>query len=413
LRVKTMRSLSDFFAKQFSRTFKIAFTVVFLLVNLTVVVVNTLYINHTVEEQNESLVEMVEHLIEFESEEAALTYMEHYGHTHQVFLRYESDERFFETKTAPEDDARYNIEIVGQKVGELTVDNAQSNLTLSNMTYLLSVNAVLIVIFLFSLIGIDKALKKNNDTILRDVHSVLQRTRKKEPDVEYSFDDFARIDEALSEAFSKLSRLREEHKRNIEALAHDIKTPLTVVTSLTEGVFQGRIERSEEVKTSILEETKRINDLVEKIIEGDADEADETIDLSGLLHERLSLHQPLFDKKEQALRKNIAQGVALRAKADELKRLIDHLLLNAHQYSPESAGISVSLSKNPVRFMVKDEGEGIDESLKKKIFTSRLDSGGSGVGLLIVKRIVDKMQGEIELKSEKGKGTTVIVTFDS
>jgi len=411
--VIAMRRLSDFFARRFSRTFKIAFTGVFLLVNLTVVLVNTFYINHTVREQNESLVEMVEHLIEFESEAAALTYLEHYGHTHQVFLRYESAERFYETETPPEDERLYEVFVGDEKVGELLVDNAQSDITRSNMTYLLSVNAVLIAIFLLSLLALDKMLRNNNATILRDVQSVLRRTKKDAPAETYAFEDFARIDEALTEAFLKLSRLREEHKQNIEALAHDIKTPLTVVSSLIEGVFQGRMELSDEVKRSILEETDRINNLVEKIIEGGGEEEKRDVDFSALLQKRIALHQPLLDRKRQVLRKNIVEGVSVRASEESLERLVDHLLLNAHQYSPEGTVIFVSLKRKPTRLVVKDEGEGIEESVKKKLFTARQKTGGSGVGLMIVKRIVDEISGTIDLESEVGKGTTITISFDS
>ena len=85
-----MRNLIPYLNRSISKTFKITFTILFILINVGVIGINTIYINTSIETQNENLVEMVEHLIAYTDDETAITYLEHYGHTHAVYLTYET-----------------------------------------------------------------------------------------------------------------------------------------------------------------------------------------------------------------------------------------------------------------------------------------------------------------------------------
>lgn len=103
--------------------------------------------------------------------------------------------------------------------------------------------------------------------------------------------------------------------------------------------------------------------------------------------------------------------------------VIQNLISNAVKYTPDNGNISVEVSliniKKEIRFLVKDDGYGIPEEQKSKIFEKlfradnilKLDVSGTGLGLYIVKSIVDESGGRIEFESEENKGSTFSVIY--
>jgi signal transduction histidine kinase len=100
-----------------------------------------------------------------------------------------------------------------------------------------------------------------------------------------------------------------------------------------------------------------------------------------------------------------------------LEQVIRNLEINAaHAMGDEGTltiGTSLSKDGNFVEFSINDTGPGISEETQKKIFqpffTTKADGKGTGLGLPIVKQIVEQHQGYINIKSKMGKGTTVII----
>jgi signal transduction histidine kinase len=104
---------------------------------------------------------------------------------------------------------------------------------------------------------------------------------------------------------------------------------------------------------------------------------------------------------------------------EETTLLISNLLLNALQHSGAGSRIDISarVGEGWVEFVVRDQGEGIDAAALPHVFErfyrgdpSRTRStGGTGLGLSICKAVVDAAKGEIQIASERGKGTTATV----
>ena len=99
-----------------------------------------------------------------------------------------------------------------------------------------------------------------------------------------------------------------------------------------------------------------------------------------------------------------------------LQQAVTHLLENAVKFSPPFGRVSVSLRQegNQVRLTVRDQGEGIPADKMQHIFdhlyqadSSQQRAGGLGLGLAVVKRIVDAHGGAIEVASQAGKGTAI------
>jgi len=414
LKVTRMHNLSNFIRKHVSRAFKIAFTVVFLVINTTLIIINTRYIQNTIESQNGALVQMIEHLLEETDHDTVITYLIHYGHTHRVFLSYRSldGEHTYETATPPDDGADYRIFYEADHIADIEIDNAQSDLFMTNITYLIFINGSLIVIYFFGILYFDLHMRRQNEKILSDVERLRLKIKRTSHQPTFTFSDFHEVSEAFDAAYERLDNLRRSHKKTIQKLAHDIKTPLTIMDGIIEGMKEARIDPSSDQFGSLLEETDKINDLVTRIIEPSSETA-ARFSLSAAVDERLGAYRPLFERKAIDLDKDIEQGVMIHGVAEDIKRMLDHLLLNAYQHSESKSTIHITLDHER-NLVIRDEGEGMDEKTLASLFEKKKTSRkGTGIGLMIVKEILDDHGATIDIESEKGKGTTIIIGFDS
>ncbi len=408
-----MDKLSHYFRTHFSKAFKVAFTVVFILVNVTVVLVNTIHIRNQMRMQNDSLVEMVEHLSTVEDEETVITYLTHYGHTHRVFLRYATiDGQYsYETAVAPEDYEMYTVMVGGEEVAELSVDNAQSDILMANATYLTTLNVVLVAIYAGGMLYFHRRNKRLNAVVLEDLSAVQRRIEGRHSAHAFRIEDFQAIDNALEEAFERLQKLQESHRRHIRTLAHDIRTPLTILKGTLEGIREGRLQDQDEAFDSAAEGAVRIDGLIERIMYTDERQSPGNASLSRIILERLQAHRALFERKGLSLRHDIAEGVTLGVSGEEAKRLIEHLLLNAYNHTPEGGLVKVVLTRDPTILTVTDDGEGMDEKTRRTLFDG--DRPQRGIGMLIVKDIVDRTDGEIEIESRVNEGTEIRIRLGS
>lgn len=415
LEVKNMRKLTDFLSGGMSRSFKIAFTLMFILINLSVITINTLYIQSSIRQQNESLVDMVVHLTVFSDDETVITYLEHYGHTHEVFLFYETADGQYrhETDVEPEGGQSYPVIINGVEHGTIVIDNAQSNLLMANLTYLLILNLVIIGVYIGAIHYFNKGIQKANKMVLNDFKRLHQAVYELDFSTQYRFKDIHQLAESFELSYDNLKTMQTKHKDHVEKLAHDIKTPLTIIQGLIEGVVAGRLTPDQEMKHSLREEIERISQLIDTIIHDTATELIHEFDLSALLDETLEKHKVLFEDKGVELSWQIDRRVTLLGSKEDIRRVIDHLLMNSLKFTDAPSTVDIQLKTSPKQLMVKDQGQGMDKETQSKLFKPMASETGSGVGLKIVKSILDRHHASITVDSAFGEGTTVKIIFDS
>jgi signal transduction histidine kinase len=231
---------------------------------------------------------------------------------------------------------------------------------------------------------------------------------------------------------SRLQSAFERQKQFTSDASHELRTPLAVMRGDIEITL--RRERSAEeyrrTLTSNLEEIIRLSRLVEDLLmlaRADAGRVElrmEEVDLNKLCQQMIEYITPLALQREQAL---IYQpemppdaAVVIHADAQRIKQLLLNLLDNAIKYTDVNGAISLRLKteNNQAVITVSDTGRGIPPEDLPHIFerffrrsgkTSDRSAPGSGLGLSIVKWIVDSHGGKIEAKSEVGKGTTFFV----
>jgi PAS domain S-box-containing protein len=216
-------------------------------------------------------------------------------------------------------------------------------------------------------------------------------------------------------------------KEFTSTLSHELRTPLTSIIGslqlINSGVL-GDIDKDVLELTTIAERNGQrlldlINDIldVEKIESGKLTLFLETVDLSELIAESLTLNRAFADRFKVGLA-TVGGHQPVRVSADRkrLLQVMTNLISNAAKFSPEGSTVEVSMESvdGAVRIGVHDKGPGIPESFRNRIFgrfaqadmSHTRQKGGTGLGLAICKRLLEMMGGKIGFSDREGGGTT-------
>lgn len=225
-----------------------------------------------------------------------------------------------------------------------------------------------------------------------------------------------------------LEKQRQLRKTMAADVSHELRTPLASLQSALEAMIDGVWEPTGERLESCHEEIVRIGRLVgdlEKLERAEAENAvlnPEKFDLAELARHIVHNFEPDFRKKGVAL--NFTGGaVPLRADRDKISQVVVNLLSNALKYTPPGGRVEIEVqnAENAAELIVRDNGNGIPPEDLPNIFERfyRADksrnrlTGGSGLGLSIVKAIVEAHKGSIGVKSGPGVGTVFTVRLPS
>jgi signal transduction histidine kinase/DNA-binding NarL/FixJ family response regulator len=223
----------------------------------------------------------------------------------------------------------------------------------------------------------------------------------------------------------KLERLMEDRKTTFINLAHETKTPLTLINNYLNEYIErkGNSEEMEIIKTNIGRLTNDIVNFfdVESYEKGFSIYNHDTVsNFSVLLSSKLVLFDSLAKRKNITINSNVISDVFIRSHPGAIDRIVNNIVENAIKYSEPGGLMHVQLeaSQKMMTFSVKDRGPGIPDNLNKKVFepyyklsVNGKNFEGMGMGLSIVKRIVNDLNGNISIRSELGKGTEVQITL--
>jgi signal transduction histidine kinase len=227
--------------------------------------------------------------------------------------------------------------------------------------------------------------------------------------------------------FVSTSRARRFAQRQIEfvsSVSHEFRTPLAVIYSASENLTDGVIDSPENVAkygNLIKGEGKKLSAMVEQILEfagansGKQKYKFETVEVSQIVENALFECKSLIDEKQITVEKNIAQNIFINADANALSHAIQNLITNSIKYCNGEKWLKISAEKvnNQVKITVEDRGIGISNKDLKHIFEpfyrgkDVVDAQihGNGLGLSLVKQIVDAHGGKVLVESEIGIGS--------
>ncbi len=260
----------------------------------------------------------------------------------------------------------------------------------------------------------------------------LKRLEKKQYDILKEKNE--QLELAIEEA-DKASKAKSTFLAN---MSHDIRTPLNGIMGMT-TIAIANIHNNEKVRDCLKNITRSskhllslINDILDmsKIESGKLELNNDDFYLPEFMENLIGIIQQLVQNKQQSLSVSMSNVEHEYLIGDVLRinQVLINILSNAVKFTPAGGKISIHLNELPsnreeyarLRFICTDNGMGMSEEFKNRIFETfsretdlKIDKiEGTGLGMTITKNIIDLMNGEIEVESSKGKGSTFVVTLD-
>jgi signal transduction histidine kinase/DNA-binding response OmpR family regulator len=220
------------------------------------------------------------------------------------------------------------------------------------------------------------------------------------------------------------ARLERAKSEFVATASHELRSPLTSIKGFAELLERspgGMSDRQREFVDIIKRSADRLVELVNDLLDVARIEADHVevrrrpIDVGEAVRELAELMGPRIEAKQQNLGIYIAPTLPLTfADPERIRQVIGNLLTNAHLYTPEGGRIHLGVEADRawVRIVVADSGVGMSPEELHHVFDrfyrarGSASAPGTGLGLSIVKSLVELHEGEIEIESAPGEGTT-------
>ena len=215
-------------------------------------------------------------------------------------------------------------------------------------------------------------------------------------------------------------------KQFVSDASHELRTPLTVIRGYSEILQKPNLEKDQQERavSRIETESLRMEKLVKDLLTlTKADEAKnkefKLVDLSILIDEHFQDLKVQNPKRE--ITNLISKSLPFYADEDSIRQLFSNIVQNIIRHTPSDSKVEISsLEKNDaIEIIIDDAGPGIAEGLRNQVFErfSRLDesrsreTGGFGLGMSIIKSIVEKHNGKIALEDSKFGGLRIRISF--
>lgn len=247
-----------------------------------------------------------------------------------------------------------------------------------------------------------------------------------------SGDELASLGNAFNSMAESLARNERQRKQLLSDIAHELNTPITVLQGNLEAMIDGLAEPSAERLSSLREETLLLSRLVADLRDLSLAESGhlllnvDTLRVDELLTAAVSTVQAEAQTRGVELVIRTDQPLPpVKADRDRVRQILRNLLGNALRYTPSGGSITVSATPEAVgaasyvQVTVADTGVGIPAEDLPRVFDRffRVDrsrnrgSGGTGLGLAVVKQLVEAQGGGVRVESEPGQGATFRFTL--
>jgi len=223
----------------------------------------------------------------------------------------------------------------------------------------------------------------------------------------------------------------------LSRMSHELRTPMNSILGFAQLLQRGNLDEKQKKGVGhILNSGKHLLSMINEVLDisrieaGKLSLSPEPLRICPVVEDVVTLTSPLAMERgiTISISAEVDRDITVKADAQRLKQVLFNLLSNAVKYNKEDGKIFITIEQHPhdtrgnpwVRLSVKDTGMGIPDAFKSKVFTpfSRLwaetsNLEGTGLGLTVVKKLVEAMHGQLGFISEEGVGSTFWVELPS
>lgn len=327
------------------------------------------------------------------------------------------------------------IEVSGSDVGNVRVWVYGSNALMSKvdrqfqvdtfLALLVAGGIALVFALLFGMVFV-KSLVRPLDRITRTARELSEGNLSARTGISGS-DELSRLAETMDEMAESFQRDRKLEQQLTSDVAHELRTPLMAIQANVEAMIDGVYEKDEEHLMLVDAEVGRLSKLVDGLLKLSRLEMrttpmrEEPVDLTALAADVVSSHEAFIEDCGISISLGAQQDVKTLGDADMIRQAVTNLVSNAIRYTDEGGSITISVFREGrmAAIAVQDTGIGLSPEEEKMVFSRfwRADSGrakesgGLGIGLSLVKEIVDRHHGRVAVKGTKGVGATFTLYF--
>lgn len=259
------------------------------------------------------------------------------------------------------------------------------------------------------------------------LQSQIQERKIAEEALKQSLKDLKKAEQEILQSLEKEKELSELKSRFVSMASHEFRTPLTTVlssanliTKYKEGEQQPTREKHvERIRKSVQNLTTILNDFlsIEKLESGAQKVVKEATDISELINDLIEELSPFLKKGQHIQFED--QKLAISTDQHILRNILINLISNASKYSGENDPIEIKTDKKSKEIIIQviDHGIGIPIDEQKNMFERFFRAGnvtniqGTGLGLTIVKKYLDLLEGNLTFASKEGQGATFTITL--
>ena len=301
---------------------------------------------------------------------------------------------------------------------------------------LIITNLSLIVIYILMIFLYLKIYKKREEDKIRLITNYLKEINNHnynldinnyyEDEFSYLKDEIYKTAISLNEQTINLENDKKNLKKSLEDISHQLKTPLTSITLMTDKILSGNIDKKEqeELLTNIHRKVVNTNFLVYSLLKlslldtNTIEFKKEKINLRKLLDGIKDNLGVIGDLKNVGL--DIVCDSTISIMGDEAweSEALTNIIKNGIEYSKENSKVSIIVCDNELftKIMIKDYGLGMSDDDKKNIFKrfykgSKSSSNSFGIGLSLAKQIIEKDNGNVSVTSTLGVGTVFTIRY--
>ena len=327
---------------------------------------------------------------------------------------------YYDTRLQDEDDWIRGIYPLGKVQKEIE--------TLWNIAIALSVLFLIFVVIVgYRIIkNAFKPVKQISDTALKIKRS---KDFSNRIELEDSNDDeIHKMASTFNEMLDTVEEVFIHEKQFSSDVSHELRTPITVILAQSDYALQysDTFEEAKESLEVINRHAKRMTNLINQIMELSKLERQkeiekEKINLSNIVLQLLEDYKPLLESKNLNLIYNVETDLRIQGNKIMLERVFLNILMNAVKFTKTNIEISLTREDKTAVLKIRDDGIGISEENKKFIWErffqvndsrNKEENKGSGLGLSMVKKIVDLHSATIDLESELEQGTCFTIKFN-